>query len=66
MLQRVVEFRRSEAEMDVSIVERKDTPGAWSVEAIEVDGDGDVFQAIFLGPGAKERAEEYATIKYGA
>ena len=52
--------------MDVEIVERKDSPGSWSVEAIDIDGDGAVFQAIFVGPQAKERAEEYAAFKYGA
>ncbi len=51
--------------MDVEIVERKDSPGSWSVEAIETDQGCDVFQAIFVGPQAKERAEEYAAFKYG-
>ena len=66
MLQTVVELRRTETELDVAVVARKDTPGSWSVEAIETDQDGDVFQAIFVGPQAKERAEEYAAFKYGA
>ncbi len=52
--------------MDVEVVERNDSPGSWSVEAIETDQDGAVFQAIFVGPQAKERAEEYAAFKYGA
>lgn len=65
MLQRVVELRRTEAALDVAVVERRDDPGTWSVEAIDVDGDGSVFLAIFPGPDSKTRAEEYAAFKYG-
>lgn len=35
----------------------------WRVEAINEDGDGEVYVAIFSGPEAKERAEEYAEFK---
>ena len=37
-------------------------PSDWRVEAIN-SKNGDVFVAIFCGPLAKERAEEYATFK---
>ena len=47
-------------------VERKDTPGAWGVEAIDIAGDGEIYMAVFYGPGAKERAMEYARVKYAA
>ena len=36
-------------------------PSEWRVEAI--NSTGDVFVAIFCGPLAKERAEEYANCK---
>lgn len=35
----------------------------WHVEAINYDGDGEVYVAIFSGPDAKARAEEYAQFK---
>ena len=47
----------------VEVAERKDAPGAWTVEAI--DGDGGIEQAIFAGPRARDRAEMYARFKYG-
>ena len=51
--------------LDVSVEERKDQPGVWTVEAIDMAGDGDIYQALFLGPEARERATEYARFKYG-
>jgi hypothetical protein len=38
------------------------TPGDWRVEAIDQD-EGDVYVAVFSGPGSRERAEEYAILK---
>jgi hypothetical protein len=38
-------------------------PGDYRVEAIDKDGDGEVFIAIFVGPDAQARAEEYAEWK---
>ncbi len=35
----------------------------WRVEAIDYDRDGSIYVAIFTGPGAKERAHEYAAWK---
>jgi hypothetical protein len=37
--------------------------GDFRVEAIDTQGDGEVYIAIFSGPEAKERAEEYAEWK---
>lgn len=51
--------------LEVEVVERRDTLGAWAVEAINTPGDGEVYIAVFTGPMAKERAEEYADLKYG-
>lgn len=36
--------------MQIEVAERIDDPGAWTVEAI--GSDGEIFQAIFLGPDA--------------
>jgi hypothetical protein len=47
----------------VEVVERRDMPGAWTVEVI--DDDGGIEQAIFLGPRANQRAQEYAKHFYG-
>ena len=35
----------------------------WRVEGIDYDNDGVCYIAIFSGPAAKERAEEYASFK---
>ena len=42
--------------------EDKQHPGDWRVEAID-EGEGDIFVAVFSGPGSRERAEEYAVLK---
>ena len=47
----------------VDVAPRKGMPGAWTVEAIGPDGE--IYQAIFLGPDAESRAYEYARLKYG-
>jgi hypothetical protein len=38
-------------------------PEDWRVEAVDIDSDGEVYVAIFTGPDAKLRAEEYAAWK---
>ena len=38
-------------------------PGEWVVEAIDREGEGDVYLAIFSGPAAQERASDYAAWK---
>jgi hypothetical protein len=37
--------------------------GEWVVEAINEEGDGEMYIAAFSGPEAKERAVEYAAWK---
>jgi hypothetical protein len=49
--------------ISIEVFERKGSPGTWSVEAI--GSDGDIYQALFIGPDARERAIEYAKFKYG-
>ena len=46
---------------DLTVAESRDFPGEWRVEEIDVsvDGDGQVYLAIFTGPDAKEQAEAY-------
>jgi hypothetical protein len=53
------------AGLAIAVEERKDQPGVWTVEAIDSSGDGDIYQALFFGPEARERAREYAQFKYG-
>lgn len=48
--------------ISIEVEERTNQPGTWTVEAIGEDGE--IYQAIFLGPEAKERAYEYARFRY--
>lgn len=43
----------------------RDDATEWVVEAINYDGDGEIYVARFSGPIARERAEEYAAWKNG-
>jgi hypothetical protein len=67
IMQSNIAARRDKAHptLEVSVFERKGQPGVWTVEAIDVVGDGSIYQAIFIGPQAKDRATEYARMKYG-
>lgn len=51
-------------ELEVEVVERRDTPGVWSVEGINNSGDGEIYLATFYGPNSEVRAREYETMKY--
>ena len=55
---------RERPKMQVEVVERKDALGIWTVEAIDTEGDGAIYQAMFAGPEAYERAVEYAQFKF--
>lgn len=46
--------------MQYEVVQSKNSPGEWRVEAINYDGDGEIYGAIFYGPHAEDRAREYA------
>ena len=52
----------SETVDQLDVAPREGISGAWTVEAIGPDGE--IYQAIFLGPEAKSRAYEYARLKY--
>lgn len=51
--------------MKYVLSERRGDPGAWGVEAINYDGDGEIYMAIFSGPFAREMAEEYMLFANG-
>jgi hypothetical protein len=44
-------------------MESKVVPFGWQAVGINRDAEGEVFVAIFVGPDARERAEEYAAWK---
>ena len=49
--------------MEWECIEDMRSPGDWRVEAIDHDHEGQVYVAIFSGPNAQDRAEEYAALK---
>jgi len=46
--------------LEYEIGESVDHPGHYSAEAVNYDGDGEIFTTVFLGPLSRERAEEFA------
>jgi hypothetical protein len=52
--------------MEYEVVQSAGTINEWRVEAIDHDGEGEVYVALFSGPLAKQRAEEYAAWKSAA
>lgn len=51
--------------IEVGIVEVKNAPGEWLVEAIDYGSEGEIYRAIFSGPMAEQRARAYALLTYG-
>lgn len=49
--------------MIYEVVQSAHVNGEWRVEAIDYERDGEVYVAIFSGPHAEERAEDYAAWK---
>jgi hypothetical protein len=49
--------------MRYEVVKSRETPDVWHVEATNEDGDGEMYVAVFSGPGAEARAVEYAEFK---
>jgi hypothetical protein len=49
--------------MRYEVVEDRDHPGDWRVEAIDHDSEGECHVAIFAGKDAERRAQEYADWK---
>ena len=52
--------------IEVSLVAQTTTPITWTVEAINMDGDGGVENTMFSGPNAEKRARDYAEWGYSA
>jgi hypothetical protein len=46
------------------VYQRRNEPSVWGVEAIDMDGDGEIYLAVFSGPDAQQRATEYAREKF--
>lgn len=46
--------------LEYEIGESVDHPGYYSAEAVNYDGDGEIFTTVFLGPLSRERAEEFS------
>jgi hypothetical protein len=46
--------------MQFNVYPHEDNSGDWVVEAIDIDGEGEILTAIFSGKNAKTRAESYA------
>ena|SRR3990167_10289406 len=49
--------------IEFEMVQSRGRQDEYRVEGIDYDGDGQVYVAIFSGPNARERAEEYARFK---
>jgi hypothetical protein len=49
--------------MTFEVAKSRNTVDEWRVEAIDFEDEGQVYVALFSGPLARERAEEYATWK---
>ena len=52
------------SDLVAEVVERRDAPGCWGVEAIDAAGDGQIYMALFSGPDARDLAIEYAMAKH--
>ena len=60
----VMTLSRSRERLDVALVERRDEPGCWAVEAIDNANEGACYVTVFYGPESRARAVEYARMKY--
>ncbi len=49
--------------MEWEMVKDKKDQDAWRVEAVDFENAGECYVTTFAGPGAKDRAEEYAVWK---
>jgi hypothetical protein len=51
--------------MQHEVVKDRTMLDSWRVEAINFQGDGEVYVAIFSGPDAEKRARDYADWQNG-
>lgn len=49
--------------MEYEVVQDRQTFGAWRVEAIAENSEGECYVAVFTGPDSEARAREYAQWK---
>lgn len=49
--------------IEYEVAKSRHTLDEYVVEGIDYGDDGQIYAALFSGPGAKERAEEYAHFK---
>jgi hypothetical protein len=59
----IVESAKDGAPRNYETIQDKANSEAWRVEAIGYENDGEVYSALFMGPKARERAEQYAAFK---
>lgn len=57
-----MQAQTAQSTLKFEAVQDRTSPNDWRVEAIDIKA-GDVFVALFCGPSAQERAEEYARFK---
>lgn len=57
-----MQVQTSNSSLKFESLRDKESPSEWRVEALDIKA-GDVYVAIFCGPEAQERAEEYARFK---
>jgi len=60
-----IQTNTKEPSMEWNSFEDNRNIGAWRVEANAYENEGAVYVAIFSGPDAQKRAEEYAALKNG-
>jgi hypothetical protein len=46
--------------MEWAVYPHEDGSGDWVVEAINIEGEGEIYTTIFSGPSAEQRARKYA------
>lgn len=49
--------------MNFEVLQDRQNPSDWRVEGIDFEDEGKVYVAIFSGPDARQRADEYADFK---
>jgi hypothetical protein len=52
--------------MTYEVVKGRRCPDTWIAEAINHDGDGEIYTAVFVGQKSKQLADEYAAWKNAA
>lgn len=56
---------KGEPTSQTTLVMNSGAPIAWTVEAVNSDGDGGIDVTVFSGPLAEQRARDYIAWKYG-